>query len=73
MYIELQGQENEEKVLRLKVYITDGELRIETVDREWNILALRIVDEKLSLVRYTDVGDKRIATNDSGQIEEVTE
>ena len=63
----------EDTTARFKLVQDGNEVRIESDGEEWCIVGLRVVDEKVHLVRYSSVGDNRIATDSYGRIEETEE
>ena len=72
MYIELDGRSDDKK-LKLKAEMVEGELVITEEDEGWSVIALKIVKDKLVLVRHVSISDKRISTDKDGRIEEVPE
>ena len=72
MYIELDGRTDAKK-LKLKAEMIEGELIITEEDGGWSVIALRVVNDKLVLVRYVSIQDTRIQTDRNGRIEEVPE
>ena len=72
MYIELAGRSDAKK-LKLKAEMVEGELVITEEDEGWSVIALKIVKDKLVLMRYASISDKRISTDKEGRIEEVPE
>jgi hypothetical protein len=60
--------------VKLKAELVNGDLVISDVNAGWSLIALRVEDGKISLVRYRSVGNKNYNTEkDTGKLVEVPE
>ena len=63
----------EDTTIRFRLVQDGNEISIESDGEGWCIVGLKVVDEKIHLIRYGSIGDKRVATDSHGRIEEVKE
>ena len=70
--IELNEEKNYE-LAKLSAKLIDGDLVITDETAGWSLIALRIVDGKINLVRYNSIADKNYNTDKQGRLVEVPE
>jgi hypothetical protein len=73
MKLQLESTTPKEKVLTLKVVQGDNTITISDKEAGWDIITLRVENEKLVLVKWQGIDDVNYNTDKDGRIVEVEE